>query len=70
MKRISLHAYVLLGMAVVLYAGQAFGQIVINEIVQDERDFDSSQISDTREFIELYNSGNSAINIGDWTMNY
>jgi hypothetical protein len=48
----------------------AFAQIVINEIVEDERAADSTQIPDTREFVELYNSGNSAVPIGDWTLSY
>ena len=46
-------------------------QIVINEIVEDEQDFETTDVNpDTREFIELYNSGNSAVNIGGWTLNY
>ncbi|MCC7085371.1 MAG: lamin tail domain-containing protein [Pirellulales bacterium] len=45
-------------------------QVVINEIVDDERAADSTQVSDTREFIELYNAGNSAVDISGWTLKY
>ncbi len=48
----------------------AMAQVVINEIVEDERAADSTQVPDTREFIELYNSGNSAVDISGWTLNY
>jgi hypothetical protein len=69
MKRTSLHAYVVLGMAIVLYSGQAFGQITINEVVEDEQDFESTDITpDTREFVELYNGGASAVDISGWTI--
>lgn len=47
-----------------------FGQVVINELVDDERSAGSGQIRpDTREFIELYNSGASPVNISGWTLN-
>jgi hypothetical protein len=46
-----------------------FGQIVINELVEDEQDFESAtDITDTREFVELYNAGASAVDIGGWTL--
>jgi hypothetical protein len=69
MKRISLNAYVVLGMAIVLYAGQAFGQVTINEVVEDEQDFESTDVNpDTREFVELYNAGASPVDISGWTL--
>ena len=45
-------------------------QIVINEIVDDIRTAGSGGAPDDREFIELYNAGATAVNIGDWTLNY
>jgi hypothetical protein len=44
--------------------------IVINEIVDDIRTAGSGAADDDREFIELYNAGATAVNIGDWTLNY
>jgi len=64
MKHISRNTYVGLGLAFVLYAGQAFGQITINEVVEDERNVSP----DTREFVELYNAGSSAVDISGWTL--
>src|SRR3954471_10134980 len=63
-------ALLVAGAAMWIGGPSAFGQVVINEIVHDERQADSTQIPDTREFIELYNSGNAAVNIGDWVMKY
>ena len=61
-------AVCLSGLAFVLITSTAFAQIVINELVFDERSAGSGQITDTREFIELYNSGGSPVDIGDWTI--
>jgi hypothetical protein len=44
--------------------------IVINEIVDDIRTAGSGGAPDDREFIELYNAGTTAVNIGNWTLNY
>src|SRR5918994_493387 len=63
MKRISLNGYALFGMAIVLCAGRAFGQITINEVVEEER-----TNPDTREFVELYNAGGSEVDISGWTI--
>jgi hypothetical protein len=69
MKRISPHAYVLLGLAVALYGGRAFGQITINELVEDEQDFESTDVTpDTREFVELYNGGAAPVDVSGWTL--
>jgi hypothetical protein len=47
----------------------ARGQVVINEIVEDEQDYESTvDPADTREFVELYNSGNSSVDISGWTL--
>src|SRR5688500_1878142 len=49
----------------------ATAQIVINEVVKDIRTFDAGTgAPENREFIELYNAGAQAVNIGGWTMNY
>jgi hypothetical protein len=63
-------AYVMLGTAIWMASTSARGQVVINEIVEDEQDFDSTVDidPDTREFVELYNAGASPVNIGDWTL--
>lgn len=46
-------------------------EVVINEIVKDIRTFDAGTTApENREFVELYNSGAEAVNIGGWTMNY
>lgn len=47
----------------------AQGQIVINEIVEDEQDAVSTDINpDTREFIELYNTSPDPVLIENWTI--
>ncbi|WP_197531161.1 lamin tail domain-containing protein [Posidoniimonas corsicana] len=44
-------------------------QIVINEVVKEERTAGSSSVDpDTREFVELYNAGDTAVNLQDWTV--
>lgn len=60
--------YALVIVAIVAWAGQtAVGQVVINEYVYDEAQASSTDVvPDTREFIELYNAGATAVNIGDW----
>jgi hypothetical protein len=56
--------------AMLLAAQAARAEIVINEIVDDERGPGSEAAADTREFVELFNSGASAVSIGDWTLSY
>ena len=47
----------------------AVGQIVINEVVKEERTAGSGSVSpDTREFVELYNAGGTTVDIGDWSI--
>jgi len=53
-----------------LWSRGALGQIVINEIVADERTASSGTTSETREFIELYNAGNSAVDLSGYSMKY
>jgi hypothetical protein len=54
--------------ALLIAASPSFGQIVINELVEDEQDFESTDVTDTREFVELYNSGAAAVDISGWTL--
>jgi hypothetical protein len=54
--------------ALSLITSGALGQVVINELVTDERSGGSGQISDTRQFIELYNAGGATVDIGSWTI--
>src|SRR6185436_982440 len=71
MKYIRRSALFVLLMSAWAAATGAYGQIVINEIVEDEQDFESTDVTpDTREFIELYNAGAAPVNIGDYTLNY
>ncbi len=59
----SLNLFALTGM-LVIGASSVMGQVVINEFV-----FDDSG-ADEREFVELYNAGGSAVDIGDWTLDH
>src|SRR4051812_3472186 len=64
-------AYLMTGAAVWFASSTSFGQIVINEIVEDEQDFESTDIApDTRDFLELYNAGNAPVDITGWQLNY
>src|SRR5689334_752895 len=64
-------AFLMAGAIVWVASSAAFGQVVINEIVEDEQDFESTDIApDTRDFIELYNSGNSPADVSGWQLNY
>ncbi len=53
-----------------LASSNSFAQVVINEVVDDERTAGSGQVRpDTREFVELYNPTNNPVEIGGWTLN-
>ena len=57
------------GAALLLLASSAWAQITINELVDDERTASAGQVNpDTREFVELYNAGASAVDISGWTL--
>ena len=59
----------IVGAAFLMTTSAGFGQIVINELVEDEQDFETTDITpDIREFVELYNSGASAVDISGWTI--
>jgi hypothetical protein len=49
--------------------GQSFGQVVINELVKEERTATSGAVTpDTREFIELYNAGSAPVDLSGWSI--
>jgi hypothetical protein len=48
---------------------QVKAQLLINELLQTQRGNDFSQIADTGEFIELYNSSGADLNLDGWMMN-
>jgi hypothetical protein len=54
------------GAAVITIVSSAWAQVTINEFVDDERSAAASQITDTREFVELYNAGASSVDISGW----
>src|SRR5262249_21236932 len=70
MRRLRFWALATLVAAAGMNAAIVRGQVVINELVEDEQDFESTDVSDTRDFIELYNAGNSAVDISNYTMHY
>jgi len=50
-------------------AADTLGQIVINELVVNERTATSGVITpDTREFVELYNAGTTTVDLSGWTL--
>ena len=46
----------------------AMGQIVINEIMKEERTAGGGVIDDSREFVELYNAGNSPVDLATYAL--
>jgi hypothetical protein len=70
MRKIRMTAIALLASALLVHGASVRGQVVINEIVEDERQADSTDTTDNREFIELYNAGSTPANIGNYTMHY
>lgn len=57
-----------LGLALFATATQVSAQITINELVVDQRAADSTATADIREFVELYNAGATAVDIGGWSL--
>jgi hypothetical protein len=52
-----------------MLVSSAWGQVTINEFVDDERTASAGQVNpDTREFVELYNAGASSVDISGWTL--
>src|SRR5689334_16235029 len=69
MKRIRVLGVLSVLAALGMLVPAARGQVVINEIVEDEQDFESTvDNADTREFVELYNRGNAPVDISGWTL--
>jgi hypothetical protein len=56
--------------AVLLSAGASVsGQVVINEVVKEQRTASGGIFADdSREFVELYNAGASAVDISNWSL--
>ena len=58
-----------IAIAACLAVRSASGQIVINELVEDEQDFETTDVTpDTREFIELYNAGATPVDLTGWSV--
>lgn len=56
-------------LALVAIGSTVRAQVTINEIVEDEQDFESTDVNpDTREFVEFYNAGATPIDISGWTL--
>jgi hypothetical protein len=69
MKVVHALAFSLVAAAVSLPAYRSFGQIVINELVKEQRTAGSGVVNpDTREFIELYNAGAQAVDLSGWNI--
>jgi hypothetical protein len=62
-------AFLTVAFAMTGFISQASAQIVINELVKEVRTAGSSAVSaETREFLELYNSGTTAVDLSGWSM--
>jgi lamin tail-like protein len=58
-----------LGAICFLLNAESFGDVVINEFLIDDRAADSArQHPSDREFVELYNSGGSSVDISGWVL--
>lgn len=59
--------YAIVGATSLILSSGAVAQVVINEFVDDERTASAGQVAiDTREYVELYNAGASAVDISGW----
>ncbi|MEX2310019.1 MAG: lamin tail domain-containing protein [Pirellulales bacterium] len=55
--------------AALLTATSGYGQVVLNEIVKEQRTAGAGAVSpDTREFIELYNAGGTAVDLSTYSI--
>ena len=55
--------------AMSIIAGPVAAQVVINELVKEERTAGSGGVTpDRREFVELYNAGATAVDISNWSI--
>jgi len=54
--------------AVLVVTSSAIGQVVINEIMKEERTAGGGTLDDTREFVELYNAGNSPVDLANYSL--
>lgn len=61
-------AYVIFGTAVCGATSCVWGQVVINEVMKEERSISGGVLDDTREFVELYNAGNSPVDLANWSL--
>jgi hypothetical protein len=59
----------ILALVVTSLVSHVEAQLVINELVQTQRANSFTQIPDTGEFIELYNSSGADVNLSGWTLN-
>ncbi len=58
-----------IGLALVSFVASAQGQLVINELVQDNRTNGNSNSDDLGEFIEIYNSSGMDVDLTGWILN-
>ena len=69
MKRIRAIEFGVLGILLLIAASPVFGQIVINEVVKEQRTAGGGVVEpDTREFIELYNAGATPVDLANWSI--
>lgn len=59
---------IVLGAAAWATSTAAWSQIVINEVMKEERSISGGTLANTREFVELYNAGNSPVDLNNWSL--
>lgn len=56
-------------LATLMATPAVFGQIVINEVVKEERSVSGGALApDVREFVELFNAGESSVDLSGWSI--